>query len=245
MTIIIKGYLECIPGAYHSYTLMSGSALASTLDSGARQVGHALLRVREPGRHVQLELRHIGTVFSIRLVPPPKPPNGSSSAATAGLGLVSITARLPRQLVESQPGRRPLEPQLCATGCPTSGRLDQRLEMARSASSGRARTVALAMAEEACRREGLRDSYLDACVFDAVVGQPPGGVQLAAGALADLRLLSPGLAAALKNRTHYRPFPAEEQRLAASAPWTVLLGSSAFLANLLLPAFWRHLEVLR
>ena len=157
--------------------------------------------MREPGRHVQLELRHIGTVFSIRLLPPPKPPNASAAAATnasssskptAGLSLVSITARLPRQLVVSQPGRRPLEPQLCATGCPVARRLDQRLEMARSASSGRARTVALAMAEEACRREGLRDSYLDACVFDGAMGEPPGGVQLAAGALADLRLLSPG-----------------------------------------------------
>lgn len=232
VTIIIKGYLECIPGAYHSYTLLSGRPLASTLDNGVRQVGYARLRVRDPGRHVLLELRHVGTVLSIRLLPP-KPDSKPDNSSV--VGLLSIMARVPRQLVESQPGRRPLQPQLCSSGCPPDRRLDERRAMARSAASGRARTVALALAEEACRREGLRDSFLDACVFDAVLGRPPGSVQLAAGAMADLRRLSPGLASALNNRTQFRPYPVQGPQLASvSVPWArgdpQLLCLCAFLA---------------
>lgn len=142
------------------------------------------------GRHVEIELQHIGTLVVLRK-------HGR---------YFSVGVRTPKRIATSFSGA--LDIQLCTTRCPIA----ERLSLSHvSGSVGRA--------TEFCRRQGLVDFFLDACVFDFLATDGDQNFsQSAVHAMRDYRRLG---ATKLPNRTTV--LPSDAGRLTPTDRLTLLL----------------------
>jgi len=180
---VVKRYRDCITSRYITYQATSAEPLSPVLDGGQPSYGAAeTVRVSNivAGRHVEIALRHIATLVVLRRY---------------DRGHFSVGVRTPADIAAAGAGGPDI--QLCTTRCPAT----QRLSLSDSSSS---RSVEDAVT--LCRRHGLVDFFLDACVFDALATH--GGDRdfslAAVHALRDLRRLSRDAARHLRNRTTVR-----------------------------------------
>lgn len=211
--MVVKRYRDCIAGRYVTYQATSTEPLSSTFDGGVSSYGAAeTIRVFNvvAGRHVEMELQHIGTRVVLRKY-------GRH---------FSVAVRTPTKIATAFSGA--LDVQLCTTRCPAAERLSLRHVTLSSVS------MTVDRAAEICRQQQLIDFFLDACVFDLLVTGGDRNFTLAAvHALRDYRRLSRDAAMQLQNRTEVRHISPTRNSAPAHNDVTVLL----YLTILLLSPF--------
>lgn len=182
------------------YRASSPEPLSSVFDSGLPYGSDDTVRVSNvvAGRHVELVLRHIGTLVVLRKY-------GRH---------FSVAVRTPSKVAASFSGD--VDIQLCTTACPVAERLS--LNHISPLTS-----IDIDSAADACRKHGLVDFFLDACVFDLLATGGDRNFSLAAvHALRDYRRLSRDAARQLHNRTAIHDTTNVTSRAAAHDLTTIL-----------------------
>lgn len=194
ITVIVKAQEGCTNQL--TYEASAGN-LPSTFVDGTHQSSSedpaVILRVVQPRRHIRLQLRHINTTLVLRRT--------SDNQLT-------FASRLPTAIVTDEVADGGTQ-QLCTRGCPRSQQISVGGQLGALPSGGSrgggrvSRSRKLRLVEQVCRRHGLTDFYLDACVFDAVFGggRVAGYARSAQLAQLDLEQLAPHTAAQLARRT--------------------------------------------
>lgn len=134
-----------------------------SVSSGEHRGRHSLMvRTQSPGRHVEIQAAHIGTVLVIRQ-------SGRSLA---------ISIRSPRAVVEAFGPEQDL--QLCVWGCPASQRLDVLRPVEPESITAHSHCAALLPTQ---------DIYYQACVFDLITSGDLNSSSAAVSALQDAQYL--------------------------------------------------------
>lgn len=150
--MIAKADPECAGDRYASYHAQGGY-LPATFDNGRTEIGSAAgVHIRQiTAEHVEISFRRIAATIVLRV-----------------FGAVySVVIAMPAEVIRRRDARREAPIQLCLTQCPVDERIssydmDQVLQRSGSLSTR-------SEARSRCSGEGLKDAYLQSCVFDVIV----------------------------------------------------------------------------
>lgn len=152
VTVIAKADPDCAGDRYSTYHAQSGH-LPATFDSGRTELGSAAgVHIRQvTAEHVEISFRRIAATIVLRV-----------------FGAVySVVIAMPLEVIRRQDGRRDAPIQLCLSQCPVDERIssyDMERVLQRSGSMTYRSEV-----RSRCSDEGLKDAYLQSCVFDVIV----------------------------------------------------------------------------
>ncbi|KAB5574966.1 hypothetical protein PHYPO_G00215170 [Pangasianodon hypophthalmus] len=142
LTIIFKSLPSCTD--QKTYHAEAGELVAAFTD-GSQSAGALHILEKVPGRHVEIQGRHIGATLLIRQVG----------------GFLTFAARMPEEVTHSLDDNDDQDLYLCLHGCPGNQIIDSRSP--ESPARGFTHQLAIAKCKE---RLPVEDVYFQSCVFD-------------------------------------------------------------------------------
>uniref|UniRef100_T1J6P9 Repulsive guidance molecule A n=1 Tax=Strigamia maritima TaxID=126957 RepID=T1J6P9_STRMM len=184
ITIIIKEHTPCTQEK--TYEAVTDNLPGTFVDGtqGNRADNGVRIREKQPGRHIEIIIKHIATTIVIRQVG----------------HYLTFAVRMPRDVAYQ--GAKYEGLQLCVKGCPASERIDhENVVLLPSSTSNLAMSRDEAVSR--CRNFNFTDFYFDSCVFDLMTTGDDSFLQAASEAMLDGQALNPNGGPLLQEKRNF------------------------------------------